>query len=105
MHILKFMVIKVNSLITKILTVDVSGSGETSAQALESAFKDLRVQASKQITGSIISMNAQEVHVTSKETKSKTEKFLYLLFPREILSWVLHLKITVEIKYINIEED
>ena len=94
-----------NSLKVIRLEIQVSGSGDTSAQALENAFKDLRVQASKLVQGSIISMNAESVSVVSKEKKAKTEKFLYLFFPRESITWVLHLNITVEVKYINIEED
>jgi uncharacterized protein (TIGR03578 family) len=93
-----------NVLSTKVIECQVEGSGEKQAEALEAAFQQLRVEVAKKVQGSIISMNAIEVELLNKAEKSRKERFLYLLFPREIKTLVLKLNIKVEVRYINLEE-
>jgi uncharacterized protein (TIGR03578 family) len=94
-----------NILQTLNLNCEVIGKGETDAAVLEDAFKQLRLQCNERVMGNIISLNANTVNLINKEQVVKKERFLYLFFPRERISYVLTLNIEVEVKYINLKED
>jgi len=81
----------------------VQGKGDTVETALDQAFRQLRMECSKQVKGSIIAMNAVEVKVLEEKKHVKTEKFLYFLFPRERASYELKLEVTVDVKHLQFE--
>ena len=94
---------KVNRLENTTILCLVQGKGDTVEIALDQAFRQLRMECSKQVTGSIIAMNAVEVKVLEEKKQVKTEKFLYFLFPRERESYELRLEVTVDVKHLRFE--
>lgn len=79
----------------------VQGKGDTVELALDQAFRQLRMECSKQVSGSIIAMNAVGVKVLEEKKQVKIEKFLYFLLPRERSSFELKLEVTVEVKHLQ----
>ena len=94
---------KVNRLENVTILCLVQGKGDTVEIALDQAFRQLRMECSKQVKGSIIAMNAIEVKVLEEKKHVKSEKFLYFLFPRERASFELKLEVTVDVKHLRFE--
>ena len=94
---------KVNRLENTTILCLVQVKGDTVEIALDQAFRQLRMECSKQVSGSIIAMNAVEVKVLEEKKHVKTEKFLYFLFPRERASYELRLEVTVDVKHLRFE--
>ena len=94
---------RVNRLENTTILCLVQGKGDTVEIALDQAFRQLRMECSKQVSGSIIAMNAVEVKVLEEKKHVKTEKFLYFLFPRERASYELRLEVTVDVKHLRFE--
>ncbi|MVP00220.1 MULTISPECIES: DUF4312 family protein [Paenibacillus] len=88
----------------KPLTLVVSGSSETKQGAFQQALTRMKGQISRETTDVLMQIEPQEVEIVSANVTQYREKFLGLFFPRNRTRYDVTLRITVKLKYVNLDE-
>lgn len=83
----------------KEITLKVEGSGETREQALNTALSNIQ----KQVGGTPLRIEPLDVEVLEATEMRKTERFLFLFFPRIRSTYYLRLKVKIRIISIHLE--
>lgn len=67
-------------------------------------FQLLRKQIFSEIGKPIIQMESEEVYFENIAAERRTERFMFLFWPREKVSYTITARIVVKIKYLDIEK-
>lgn len=86
-------------------TVTVTVGGSSIQDVTGKIFQAMRKKIFTEIEHPIIQMEAEEVYFEKVETKKETERFLFLFWPREKVSYVVTAKIIVKVKYLDIKKE
>lgn len=92
-------------LITTEHDVIVTTSGDSMEKAVGNLFQVMRKQVFQEIGRPIVQMEAKEVYFQDVKVRKDTEKFLFLFMPRERTQVGITAKITVCLKYLDIEKE
>lgn len=90
-------------LLSKEVELVVEGKGRTKKDALADIFTRLRKQIYNEIDGLILHMQPEEVYILSEEVERTKEAFLGVFMKRVKEQYELKAKITVSLKYIEVE--
>ncbi|WP_440896586.1 DUF4312 family protein [Amphibacillus sp. Q70] len=88
---------------SKMEWVEVTGNGETTHQAIEQAFKEMRKKIASQFKQPIVSMRTEDVVLIDTTKEERKEAFLFFFMKRKRVSWNIRVKIKLKIDYVLIE--
>lgn len=92
-----------NILVTLDKDIVVTSKGATVGDAVNDAFTRLRKLVYGQVPGPIVHMEPTSFSVERCKTQKRTERFLWLLWPRQKQEVELIVNIKVSIRYIRID--
>lgn len=81
-------------------SIDAEGTGKSRAEALGNALSEMRKTANRDIDGTILKMEPQQVYLLSEAVDTETERFLFMFMPREKTTYTISYRFTVEIRYV-----
>lgn len=77
--------------------------GQSIGDAVNNAFSELRKVVYGMVPGPIVHMETTEFRIVEDNTKTHTEKFLWVLWPRQKQQVEIKAVIKVSIRYIRID--
>ena len=80
-------------------------TGDSLESAVGNLFQVMRKQVFDEIKHPIIQMESSEVYFEEVQLTHKTERFLFLFWPRQKTYFTITARIIVKIKYLNITKE
>lgn len=84
--------------------VRVHGKGDNKKAAFASALGNVQKQVLKNSEDVLLRIEPVAIDITSAKEKKETERFMFLFFPREKITYEVTLDVTVKISDISLEE-
>lgn len=92
-----------NDLKQKIIEIEVSSiSKQGRADAISKAFADMRKRVYEAVNGAIIYLKPVNVQILDEKVTTSKEHFLFVFMPRIKEEVTMHLKISVEVQYMEL---
>jgi uncharacterized protein (TIGR03578 family) len=88
---------------TETFAYNVSGSGETEAEAVEETFKNMRQEIGANFKKPVIAIRTVDYTVNTIQKEEKEEAYLYVFMKRTRIKFSLDVTITVEIDFVELE--
>lgn len=86
------------------IKVQVSGQGKTKNEAFSSALNQIQKTILKQHDQLILRIEPVDIEVLKSEYNEKTERFLFLFFPRVKTNYFVSLEVTVDVTLFSLED-
>ncbi|ADU51663.1 hypothetical protein Tmar_1554 [Thermaerobacter marianensis DSM 12885] len=86
----------------ELVRTSLSGTGETTEEALNQILARLRRQVLQRVRGTVLFMAPVHVEVTRLDIRSYTERFLWLFWPRTRHRVDMEVQIDVEVRWLEI---
>lgn len=86
---------------TEVVTLTLQASGETQEEALNQILTLMRRQVMQERNGPILYMAPLRLEVTRRSVQTRTERFLWVLFPRVRKQYTLEAQIEVEVRWLR----
>ncbi|MCL5039265.1 MAG: DUF4312 family protein [Firmicutes bacterium] len=93
---------KSSDLAVKEIQLTLEKDGRTKEEALSRVFHDLRQEIYGMVPGSLIYMEPLEVKIENISVETWTERFLWVFMPRERRRYILKVRLTVLVKYVDL---
>ena len=90
---------------TKQEEVTLSAVGSSVEEAFTKIFAQLRTELYRKNPVPIVQMETDAVYLEKVESSSKTERFMFLFMPREKREFTVTARISVTVKYLNLERE
>lgn len=85
--------------------VEVSASGDSLQAASNGVFQLMRKQMFKEYKQPIVRMEAREIYFDEVDCEERTERFLFLFWPRTKKTYRVRARIVVNVDYLDIIEE
>lgn len=90
-----------SDLVIKEIPLVLKKDGRTKEEALAGIFQELRQEIYRMVPGTLIYMEPLEVKIEKALVESWTERFLWVLMPRQKRKYVLTVRVVVLVKYVT----